>query len=74
MLKHEVVLTTEQWRAIDELADEHIARYANWIAKDFQNPDKAEWLKSVKARYELWQDISHALLDCTDLIDEEVGE
>lgn len=66
-MQHKVTLTTEQWQAIDALAEEHVNRFAGWIAEDYQKPEKATWLASVKTRFDMWSDIRHALLQSEDL-------
>lgn len=62
-MSYKVTLTMAEWDAINKTAEENTARFAKWIADDHQNPEKAVWLKSVKARYEVWKKIEQSLID-----------
>ena len=69
MLKHNVTITSEQWRAINKETEENINRYASWIADDFQDPEKKAWVITIKQRYGMWCDIRQALHDCDDIVE-----
>jgi hypothetical protein len=62
-MSYKVTLTHEQWTAIDAVAEENVNRFAGWIADNCDNPEKANWVASVKPRYEVWKDIRQSLID-----------
>jgi len=62
-MNYKVTFTPAEWEAVEKWAEEECNKYANWIADEFDKPDKARWVEKIRARREVLLDIKKSLLD-----------
>ena len=62
-MSYKITFTQAEWEAIEKWAEEECNRYANWIADDFDNPNKASWIERIRAKRGVLLDIRSSLIN-----------